>query len=148
MPTMHDPTPNAEAEREHRDDDLREPPPSPWEWACAFIGLVLLLASVGYLLHDAFTGQEGVPAPLVRLLDVQQQDGRYLARVQVFNQGRATAAALRVQGELRRGSEVVESSELEFQHVPGKSTREGGLFFVQDPRALQLQLSARSYQKP
>ncbi|NNU43775.1 hypothetical protein [Ramlibacter montanisoli] len=92
--------------------------------------------------------QGGVPAPQVRLVDIQQQDGRYLARVQVFNQGRATAAALRVQGELRRGGEVVETSELEFQHVPGKSTREGGLFFVQDPRQLQLQLSARSYQKP
>ena len=136
------------AKQDDRDAGQHEPPPSFWEWVCAFIGLVLLLASLGYLLHDAWSGKEGVPAPQVRLVDIQQQDGRYLARVQVFNQSRATAAALRVQGELRRGGEVVETSELEFQHVPGRSTREGGLFFVQDPRALQLQLSARSYQKP
>ena len=139
---------DADAKQQDRDHELREPPPSIWEWICAFIGLVLLLASLGYLLHDAWTGKEGVPEPVVRLVDIQQQDGHYLARVQVFNKGRATAAALRVQGELRRGGEVVETSDLEFQYVPGRSTREGGLFFMQDPRVLQLQLSARSYQKP
>ncbi len=141
-------TPTDAGARRDAGEDVREPPPSLWEWVCAGIGLVLLLASVGYLLHDAWSDEGGTPVPVVRLIDIRPQDGRYLARVQVFNQGRATAAALRVQGELRRGGEVVETSELEFPHVPGKSSREGGLFFVQDPRALQLQLSARSYQKP
>lgn len=131
-----------------RDDDLREPPPSAWEWLAAGIGLLLLLASIGYLLRDAFTGQEEPPVPVVQLVDTRQQEGRYLVQVKVVNRGRATAAALRVEGELRRGSEVVERSELEFEHVPGQSSREGGLFFLQDPRALQLVLTARSYQKP
>lgn len=126
----------------------REPPPSAWEWLVAGVGLLLLLASIGYLLHDAFTGEDGPPVPVVRLVDMRPQEGRYLVQVKVVNQGRATAAALRVEGELRRGAEVVERSEIEFEHVPGRSSREGGLFFLQDPRALQLVLTARSYRKP
>ena len=144
----HTTRPPAQGKQPSRGQDLREPPPSVWEWLAAAVGLVLLLASIGYLLHDAWTGDEGPPVPVVRLVDLQPQDGRYLVRVKVFNQGRATAAALRVEGELRRGAEVVERSELEFQHLPGRSSREGGLFFRQDPRTLQLVLTARSYQNP
>jgi uncharacterized protein (TIGR02588 family) len=118
------------------------------EWIAAAIGLVLLLASVGYLLYDAFNGEERPPAPLVRMVAVEPHAGRYLVRLRVFNESKAAASALRVEGELKRGDEVVERSEMEFQHVPGRSSREGGLFFTQDPRTLQLVLSARSYQVP
>ena len=123
-------------------------PPSMSEWIAAAIGLLLLLSSVGYLLHDAFDGEERPPAPLVRVVAVEPQADRYLVRLRVFNESKVTASALRIEGELKRGNEVVERSELEFQHVPGRSSREGGLFFTQDPRTLQLVLSARSYQLP
>jgi uncharacterized protein (TIGR02588 family) len=125
-----------------------ETPPPLSEWIAAAIGLVLLLSSVGYLLYDAFKGEERPPSPLVRVVAVEPQAGRYLVRLRVFNESKATASALRVEGELKRGNEVVERSEMEFQHVPGRSSREGGLFFSQDPRTLQLVLSARSYQVP
>ena len=69
-------------------------------------------------------------------------------RLEVTNETRATAADVRVEGELRRGAEVVERSETEFAYLPGESVREGGLFFRQDPRTLQLVVSPRSYQKP
>ncbi len=146
---MHESTSGEDdAQQPPGDEKAREAPPSVWEWLVAGVGLVLLLASLSYLLHDAWTGEQGPPVPVVRLVGMQQQDGHHLVQVKVFNQGRSTAAALRVEGELRRGGEVVERSELEFQHVPGRSSREGGLFFRQDPRTLQLVLSARSYQKP
>lgn len=138
-----DAAPSGQEEAAARDD-----PPSVWEWVAAGIGLVLLAGSLVFLLVDGWTGGNGAPEPVVRMGRIEQQEGRYLVQVRVFNQGAAAAAALRVEGELRRGSEVLERSELEFDHVPGKSAREGGMFFQRDPRALELVLSARSYHKP
>lgn len=128
--------------------DAGEPPPSFWEWVAAGIGLVLLLASLGFLLHDAWTGNGQPPAPVVSVVGIEPQEGRFLVRLRVSNRSHETAAALRVEGELRRGGEVVERSDLELEHLPGQSSREGGLFFREDPRALQLVLSARSYRHP
>lgn len=125
-----------------------EAPPSPWEWLAAAIGLVLLVASVGYLVYDALAGDGQPPAPAVRASSIEQHGERFLVRVQVANESRATAADLRVEGELRRGAEVVERSETQFAFLPGRSVREGGLFFRHDPRTVELVLSARSYQKP
>lgn len=129
-------------------DTAQEAPPTVWEWLAAGVGLVLLLASMVFLLLEHWRGDEAPPAPRVELVDVQAQQGQFLARVRVTNQSRRAAAALRVEGELRRGEEVVERSELELDYLPGRSAREGGLFFAQDPRSLQLVLRARSYQDP
>lgn len=131
-----------------RDDDApRDAAPPLSEWFVAAIGLALLVGSVAYLLYDG-NGRSQPPAPVVRMLAVEPQQGRFLVRVQAVNESRTTAAALRVEGTLRRGGETVERSEIEFDYLPGRSTREGGMFFTADPRGLQLELSARSYREP
>ncbi|MCC2676903.1 MAG: hypothetical protein K0R58_3850 [Ramlibacter sp.] len=130
-----------------QDAGAGEPSP-PWsEWIVAAIGLLLLLASLGYLLHDG-NGDPRPPAPVIRILAIEPQQGRFLVRVQAVNESRATAAALRIEGTVRRGAEVMERSELEFDYLPGRSIREGGLFFTADPRTLQLEVAARSYRAP
>lgn len=130
------------------DQPLHEEPPSAWEWLVAAIGLLLLVASIGYLAYDEVAGNGDVPVPTLRITGIEPQGKHFLVRLQVANAGRATAADLRVEGELRRGGEVVERSETEFAYLPGRSTREAGLFFRHDPRALELVLAARSYQQP
>lgn len=145
--------PEANHSREQRpagagSDPAMSSPPPPLEWLLAAVGLVLLLASVGYLLFDAWDGRGAAPAPQVRVTAIEPQQGRFLVRFRVSNESRTPAANLRVVGELRRGEELVESSETEFAFVPGRSWREGGLFFARDPRTLRLELGARSYQAP
>lgn len=130
-----------------QDDTAGEPPPPLSEWIVAGIGLALLVASVGYLLYDS-NGEAQPPAPVLRMLSIEPSQGRFLVRVQARNESRTTAAALRVEGTLRRGGELVERSELEFDYLPGRSSREGGLFFSADPRGLQLDLAARSFRAP
>lgn len=129
-------------------EPLQEEPPSAWEWFAAAIGLLLLVGSIGYLAYDAVAGNGDVPAPTVRVTGIEAQGPHFLVRLQVVNAGRATAADLRVEGELRRGTEVVERSETEFAYLPGRSARAAGLFFRHDPRTLELVLTARSYQQP
>ena len=124
-----------------------EPPPPVSEWFVAGVGLALLVASVAYLLYDS-NGEAQPPAPVLRMLSVEPSQGRFLVRVQAHNESRTTAAALRVEGTLRRGGELVERSELEFDYLPGRSSREGGLFFTADPRGLQLDLVPRSFRAP
>jgi uncharacterized protein (TIGR02588 family) len=131
-----------------RDAGAGEVSPPLSEWLVAAIGLLLLLASVGYLLYDGNGGGAQPPAPAMRLLGVEPQGGRFLVRVQAVNESRTTAAALRVEGTLKRGTELVERSELEFDYLPGHSSREGGMFFTTDPRGLRLELAARSYRAP
>ena len=131
-----------------RDQPMQEEPPTAWEWLAAAIGLLLLLGSLGYLAYDAVAGNGEVPNPSVRVTGIEAQGPHFLVRLQVANAGRATAADLRVEGELRRGTEVVERSETAFDYLPGRSVREAGLFFRHDPRALELVLTARSYQQP
>jgi uncharacterized protein (TIGR02588 family) len=122
--------------------------PSFWEWVLAGAGLLLLLASVGYLLYYQWRSDDAPPDPAIEVVAIHQQQGRFLVRVRVRNRSHATAAALRVSGELRQGEAVVERSETEFPYLAAESSHEGGLFFTHDPRTLRLELAAESYQVP
>lgn len=126
----------------------KEGPPPFWQWATAALGLVLVLACLGYLLLQALAAPPTPPDPVVEVVSVRQQGARYLVLVRVRNRGQATAEALKVAGELKQGEAVLERSETEFQFLPGDSMREAGLFFSRDPRQLQLELRPESYQAP
>jgi uncharacterized protein (TIGR02588 family) len=127
---------------------VHEEPPPFWEWVVAGVGLVLLLASIGYLAYHAIARPHIAPVPVIELAGVQEQRGRFVALVRVSNRGTLAAEKLVVSGRLKRGGETVEEAETEFEHLPGESSREAGLFFSRDPRAFQLELAARSYLKP
>ena len=146
----HQPSTNVDQEQQDKPAlaDLANGAPPFWEWVVAGVGLVLLLASLGYFSYAAVGRRGDQPAPVVAVLGVQQQGGRFVVLVRVSNRGRTTAAEVKVSGFLKRGSEVVEESETQFQYLPGESSREGGLFFSRNPRDFELELVPRSYQKP
>lgn len=122
--------------------------PSFWEWVLAGVGLLLLVASVGYLLYYQWSSSDAPPDPAIEVIAVHRQQGRFLVRVRVTNRSHTTAADLRVTGELRQGDAVVERSETEFPYLAAESSHEGGLFFTHDPRTLRLELGVESYQVP
>lgn len=135
---------------EDSEHDAVEAPPTLWEWVMAALGLLLVVASMAVLLHEAWTSASLPPEPQIRVLGIEPRRGQpgFLVRLQVDNRTGSTAANLRIEGELKQGDEVMERSETEFQYLPGRSSREAGLFFTRDPRALRLELSARSFQQP
>lgn len=135
-------------ERRERNAPPEEAPPSPAEWLVAAIGLLLVLASLGYLGWHGLIEKADPPRPEVRVLDVQAQEGRFLVRVRVHNRGRATAAKLRVTAQLRRGDQVVEDRDVEFDYLPGESSREAGIFFELDPRRFEMVVTPASFQQP
>ncbi|ADI15565.1 hypothetical protein [Truepera radiovictrix] len=121
--------------------------PSRLEWGVAALGLLLVAGVLGFLLYQALLTPDTPPEIALRVLDVQPSSGGYLVRLEAANRGGETAAELVVEGALRRGGEVAETSELTFDFVPPDSVREGGLFFSQDPRG-RLELRAKSFREP
>ena len=120
------------------------------EWIVGALGAALVLGTVGFLVYQAVLGQ-GTSPPDVRLVaeEVVELRNGYLVRFRVLNEGRSTAAQLSLEGELTGdGGEAVETSETTLDYLPGRSEREGGLFFTRDPRAFDLRLRPKGYVKP
>lgn len=120
---------------------------SRWEWLTAGIGLCCLVGSLAYLVGEAMK-PESPPQPVIEVLSAQPQQGRYLVQLRIHNVGTSTAAALRVVGQLRDEDEVVERRETEFDYLPGRSSREGALFFSRDPSRYRLEVLPESFQQP
>jgi uncharacterized protein (TIGR02588 family) len=130
-----------------RDDQEKESPPA-WEWFVAGIGALLVLACFGYLAYHAMARGDGPPAPEIRLLSVERQEGGHLIRVRVYNRSASTAEGLRLAGLLLRDGEVVERSQVVLQYLPGDSWREAGLYFRRDPAVFELRQAPQGYEVP
>lgn len=134
---------------EQHDASRKDPDPPPWEWAVAALGAVVLLAVLGFLAWDAWRLDHSPPDPRLSVEQVLEQPGpRYLVIVRAQNNGSQAAASLKITGRLRSGGSTVESSDTEFQYLPGASKRRAGLFFTHDPHRGELTLSVDSYQLP
>jgi uncharacterized protein (TIGR02588 family) len=121
---------------------------SRWEWVAAAVSTLLVLGVVGYLLYDAVARPRTPPSIQVVADTVLQSGGLWLVEFRASNGGHETAAAVKIEGELMQGDSSVESSEAVLDYVPGRSVRNGGLFFQRDPRAYRLELRAHGYQEP
>lgn len=119
-----------------------------WMWAIGLLGLLLVLGSIGFALVEAATGDSSPPEVVVQVEAITPVESGFLVEFSVVNNGGSTAAALTVEGELRNGAEVVETSDATVAYLPSHSQRTGGLFFSQDPREYELELRAKGYETP
>ena len=119
-----------------------------WIWGIAFLGLVLVLGSILFMLYEAATGDTSPPNVIVRLDAIQPMGTGFLVTFRAINEGGSTAAGLTVEGTLRNGTESIEISDTTLEYLPSRSEREGGLFFTLDPRQYELQLRATGYEEP
>lgn len=117
------------------------------EWAVAAVGLAGVLGAVGLLTVQALTTRDRPPNLELRVVNVQDVRGGYLALIEARNRGDEAAAELGVEGTIERGGQPLETSETTFDFVPSGSVREGGLFFTEDPRGA-LTLRSLGYREP
>ncbi|HYE45335.1 MAG TPA: TIGR02588 family protein [Caulobacter sp.] len=118
------------------------------EWIAGGIGLLMLLAVLGVIGREALVGDTSPPAIVVEQVGTQAVPGGYLVRIKVANTGGNSAAQVVVEGELARPGQEPETSEATFDYVPERSSREGGLFFRDDPAGGGLTLRAKGYVEP
>ena len=119
-----------------------------WMWGIGLLGLVLVLGSIGFALYEAAIGDSSPPNVTVEVEEIVRLENRFLVEFRVVNQGGTTAAGLTVEGELRNGTEIVETSDTTIEYVPSRSERSGGLFFTRDPGQYELELRAKGYEMP
>lgn len=119
-----------------------------WMWGIALLGLALVLGSIGFMLYEAAAGDSSPPDVTVKVDSIAPSRNGFLVRFRVINEGGSTAEGLTVEGELRNGTESVETSETTIEYVPSHSEREGGLYFSIDPQQHELRVRAKGYEKP
>jgi uncharacterized protein (TIGR02588 family) len=112
------------------------------------LGALLTLATLGVLAYDGIAGDGGPPAIVVEPGPARVVDGKYVIDIEVRNEGEQTAAAVVVEGALRRGDTVVETRELEIDYVSPRTVHTGGLVFTHDPAQHELMLNAKSFTTP
>jgi uncharacterized protein (TIGR02588 family) len=119
-----------------------------WMWAIGVLGLALVLGSIVFMLYEAAAGDSSPPDVTLLVDSILPTRNGFLVKFRAVNEGGSTAEGLTVEGELRDGTERVETSDTTIEYVPSHSEREGGLFFTSDPRQHELQLRAKGYEKP
>lgn len=120
----------------------------PLEWAIACVGVVLVAAALGLLLYKAIWGEASPPQITVRVTSIVPMQNGYLVQFEAINHGGSSAEGVVIGGELRRGTEQVESSQTTVDYLPSNSKKSGGLFFIQDPRQFEFQGRAFGYEEP
>lgn len=119
-----------------------------WEWAVGAIGLVFVVASIGFMLYQAFVVDETAPEIVFETEEIVRSGSSYLVKIQVTNHGELVVAGLVIEGVLKDGTEEVEISETTIDYVPAGSQRKVGLFFTRNPQEFDLQFRAKSYVEP
>ena len=119
-----------------------------WEWIVAYIGLALVLGSIGFMLYQAIAGDPSPPQVVVRTETVRALNHGYLVQIRAINEGGSAAANVSVEGMLTDHNGPVEVSQTTLDYVPARSYRQGGLFFTHDPQRFRLQLRAVGYTEP
>ena len=100
------------------------------------------------LLRESFTGGRRVAEISVRVDEILPSARGYLVSLKIENSGNATAAALNVEGVLRRAGTNVETSLVTVDYVAAGSERDAALLFSNDPRQGELTVRAKGYIEP
>jgi len=118
------------------------------EWIVGGVGFLLIASVVAFLLYHAITGVDSPPDVNVSIVSIRQNRSGYIVRVKARNDGGSTAEGVVIQGELKKGSQVLERSHTTLDYAPPGSEKEFGLFFTRDPRQFELQIRPLGYENP
>ena len=120
------------------------------EWIVAAVGVVILVATLGFLFREAASGDKSPPDIVVQVdsISASPEARGFLVEFRAVNRGGTTAATVGIAAELTDNGSTIESQGTQLDYLPAHSTRVGGLFFSHDPRQFKLTLRSSGYQKP
>lgn len=117
------------------------------EWLVSGLGLLLVLATAGYMGYAALTKKDSPPDIQVELLSFQPQRQGFLAAFRAVNHGDQAAHEVHIIGQMGEG-DAAELSDATLDFLPARSEKQGGLFFTRQPLKEALSLRASGYQAP
>jgi uncharacterized protein (TIGR02588 family) len=118
------------------------------EWLVFALGIVIIAATVGVLLHAAVTVEEEAPVSIeLTLGDAREDHGNFLVPVEVRNHGARAAANVRIEVVLT-ASAGEERAAFVLDYAPGRSVRHVEVNFSHDPREGRLSGRAVGFELP
>jgi uncharacterized protein (TIGR02588 family) len=117
------------------------------EWTVFGVGLVLVMATLGYLVREAFTTGSSPPQLVVQLGAPRRVAEGFQIPVMVANRGDRVAEAVSVTITLAAKAER-EEAVLSIALLPHQSRRQGWVTFRGDPKDGDLQVGPVAYASP
>lgn len=117
------------------------------EWTVFGVGLVLVVATLGYLVREAVTTGAAPPELVVHLGNPRPVEAGFQVPVTVVNRGDRTAEGVSVTITLAAKSER-EEAVLTIAFLPHQSRRQGWVTFRADPRDGELRVGPVGYAAP
>jgi uncharacterized protein (TIGR02588 family) len=127
---------------------MAKPEKNALEWSVFAVGLVLVLATLGYLVRESIVSDGGPPDVAVRLGSARPSRHGWLLSVEVTNVGSTTAEDVRVAINLELPDGTRQEAELDIAFLPPESKRQGWVSFRSDPREGTLTLGAIAFEVP
>jgi uncharacterized protein (TIGR02588 family) len=118
------------------------------EWSVFAAGLVLVLATLGFLVRESLAGAGGPPEVVARLGSPEASAGGFMVPVEVTNLGKATAEDVKVTVVLEVPGGEREEAELDIAFLPRDSRRNGWVTFRSDPGRGSLRLGPIAFEVP
>ncbi len=127
---------------------MPKPVKNAMEWTVFAVGLVLVLATLGYLIRESIVTDDGPPDVAVALGPPRPSRHGYLLPVEVTNTGSSTAEDVRVPIFLELPGGGREEAELDIAFLPPDSKRKGWVSFRTDPGQGTLGVGAIAFEAP
>jgi uncharacterized protein (TIGR02588 family) len=127
---------------------MAKPEKNALEWTVFAVGLVMVLATLGYLVRESIVSGDGPPDVAVRLGPARPSQHGWLLPVEVTNVGSTTAEEVRVPIDLDLPDGTNEEAELDIAYLPPESKRQGWVSFRSDPGQGTLSLGAITFEAP
>jgi uncharacterized protein (TIGR02588 family) len=121
-----------------------------WEQIAGFIGLLLVLGVLGFLIYEGIQPQTEAEI-VTEVKSISPQPGGYLVSFEASNRGHSTAAGVLVEGalyDLANPDEPIETAEVTFDYIPDQSDRTGSFVFEHDPRQYDLRIQVKGFMDP
>lgn len=118
------------------------------EWIVGAVGLLIVVGTVGVLIHEAVAGDKSPPDVKLSVTAIAPLRNGYLVKVRAENEGGEPAARVTIKVELMNEAQVAETCETQFEYLPAHSARDAGVFFTRDPRDSEIRLRAHGYEEP
>jgi uncharacterized protein (TIGR02588 family) len=118
------------------------------EWTVFAVGLVLVLATLGYLVRESLVRGNGPPDVEVVLGAPQPSQNGFLVPVEVVNRGQSTAEDVLVPVYLEVPGGEREEAQLSVAFLPADSRRQGWVSFRSDPASGSLRVGAVGFEIP
>ncbi|QWK81391.1 TIGR02588 family protein [Ochrobactrum sp. BTU1] len=117
------------------------------EWCAGAISGILIALLLGWLGYETYRYQPQEASFRLETTEITRVNDSYRVAFSVTNLSQASAAAVRVVGELD-GQGGPEQAVTTFDYVASEATSRGALFFGTNPNEGSLKLSVTSYVQP